>query len=147
MRTWLIIIRYCCGKQCELLLNWFLIKELHHRLNLLCHLPLSSIIDNKIQLPNSFSTLCRKTKFDPSTSSFNPHLQKISTPPPPFWQFDHCHTSNVSRFFGQWNIFLNTVIFEIFTNCIAVHYCIFRSSMTRKYFIWPKKGNTFIKFP
>ena len=49
----LIIIRYWCCKQCELLFNKFLIKGLRHKLigNLLCHLPLSSIIDDKISTP------------------------------------------------------------------------------------------------
>src|SRR6218665_2486220 len=59
----LIIIRYCCGKQYGLLRTDFL----HHKLDLLCNLPLSSIIDDKIRPPTSFSTPCRK---------------KISTPPP-----------------------------------------------------------------
>src|SRR6218665_420551 len=53
----LIIIRYWCCKQCELLFNKFLIKGLRHKLtgNLLCHLPLSSIIDDKISIPHLFS--------------------------------------------------------------------------------------------
>src|SRR6218665_2971101 len=60
----LIIIRYCCGKQCELLWTDFL----HHKLDLLCNLPLSSIIDDKI----------------PPPPPFLPPLQKKSkTPPPP----------------------------------------------------------------
>src|SRR6218665_2426290 len=54
-------------------LNRFLIKDLCHKLNLLRHLPLSSIIDDKIRPPCTwFSTRCRKT-------FFNPHLQNIST--------------------------------------------------------------------
>src|SRR6218665_792316 len=73
-----MIIRYCCGKQCEVLSNRFLIKDLNHKLNLLCHLPLSSIIDEKIRPLTSFSPPRRK-KFQPPTSSLNPHLQKIST--------------------------------------------------------------------
>src|SRR6218665_2034297 len=66
------IITYCCGKQCER--NSFeqiSNKRLNDRLNLLCHVPLSSIIDDKIQLPTSFSTPCRKC-LRPLTSSFNP---------------------------------------------------------------------------
>src|SRR6218665_1445593 len=60
------IIRYWCCKQCELLLNRFLIKDLRHKLNLLCHLPLSSIIDDKIRpLPLS-----------------QPRVQKNVRPPP-----------------------------------------------------------------
>src|SRR6218665_3897322 len=66
----LIIIRYCCGKQYGLLLTDFL----HHKLDLLCNLPLSSIIDDKIRPPTSFSTRVEK-KFRP------PHL--VSQPPPP----------------------------------------------------------------
>src|SRR6218665_168276 len=76
----LIIIRYCCGKQFELLLNRFLIKDLHHKLNLLCHLPLFSIFDDKIQSPTSFSTPCRK-KFRPPISSLDPSTYKKSRPP------------------------------------------------------------------
>src|SRR6218665_3396734 len=52
--TPLNIIRYCCGKHCELLLNRFLMKDLHLILNLLRHLPLSSIIDGKIRPPPLF---------------------------------------------------------------------------------------------
>src|SRR6218665_2571733 len=78
--TLLIIIRYCCGKQCELLLNRFLIKDLHHMLNLLRNLPLSSIIDDKIRPPTSFSTPCGKKFRPPYLFSRPPHLQKISTP-------------------------------------------------------------------
>src|SRR6218665_1363154 len=70
---------YCCGKQREVLLNRFLIKELNHKLNLLCHLPLSSIIDEKIRPPTSFSTHPPK-KCQPSPLLTTPHLQKISTP-------------------------------------------------------------------
>src|SRR6218665_1390541 len=84
----LIIIRYCCGKQCELLLNRFLIKDLHHKLNLLCHLPLSSIIRDKIRPPPSFSTPCGKN-FDPPTSSLDPPV------PPPTKNLDpHLHFGN-----------------------------------------------------
>src|SRR6218665_3309229 len=61
---------HCCGKHCELLLNRFLIKDLHHILNLLRHLPLSSIIDDKIRHPTSFSTPCWK-KIDSPTSSLD----------------------------------------------------------------------------
>src|SRR6218665_3431367 len=74
-----IILRYCCGKQCELLLNRFPIKDLHHKLNLLCNLPLSSIIDDKIRLPTSFSTPYRNKISTPPLLS-TPHLQKNSTP-------------------------------------------------------------------
>src|SRR6218665_1219553 len=75
----LIIIRYWCCKQCELLLNRFLIKDLHQKLNLLCHLPLSSIIDDKIRPPTSFSFVGKKFRPPPPLLS-TPHLQKISTP-------------------------------------------------------------------
>src|SRR6218665_662753 len=75
-----MIIRYCCGTQCEVLLNRFLIKDLNHKLNLLCHLPLSSIIDEKIRPLTSFSTHPPK-KFQPSpllttppTKNLDPHL-------------------------------------------------------------------------
>src|SRR6218665_477644 len=81
--TLIIIIRYCCGIQCELLLNRFLIKELHHTciLNLLCHLPLSSIIDDKIRPTTSFSTPCgKKILRPPYLFSRPPYLQKILTP-------------------------------------------------------------------
>src|SRR6218665_1335078 len=72
-------IRYCCGKQCEVLLNRFLIKDLNHKLNLLCHLPLSSIIDENIRPPTSFSTHPPK-KFQPSPLLTTPHLQQTPTP-------------------------------------------------------------------
>src|SRR6218665_832057 len=62
MGACLIIISECCGKQCELLLHRFLIKDLHHKLNLLCHLPLSSIIHDKIRPPPLFQP-CVKNKF------------------------------------------------------------------------------------
>src|SRR6218665_1404759 len=79
--TLLIIIRYCCGKQCELLLNRSLIKGLHHILKLLRHLPLSSIIDDKIRPPPLFQPRVEK-KFDPlpllstrlPTKNVDPHL-------------------------------------------------------------------------
>src|SRR6218665_1360210 len=76
----------CCGKQCEVLLNRFLIKDLNHKLNLLCHLPLSSIIDEKIRPPTSFSTHPPK-KISTLTSSHNPpptkNLAGGSYDPPP----------------------------------------------------------------
>src|SRR6218665_3280101 len=73
--TLLIVIIDCCGKHCELLLNRFLIKDLHHILNLLRHLPFSSIIDDKIRPPpTSFSTPCVKKISTP--------LPLLSTPPP-----------------------------------------------------------------
>src|SRR6218665_4123417 len=80
--TLLIIIRYCCGKQCELLLNRFIINALHHigLLNLLRHLPLSSIIDDKIRPPTSFSTPCGEKNSTPLPLLSTPHLHKISTP-------------------------------------------------------------------
>src|SRR6218665_2573764 len=59
------LIRYCCGKQ----LNRFLIRDLHHKLDLLCNLLLSSIIDDKIRPPPSFS--------------LPPPQQNSSLPPPP----------------------------------------------------------------
>src|SRR6218665_1443256 len=80
-----IIIRCCCGKQCELLLNRFLIKDLHHKLNLLCHLPLSSIIDDKIRPHTSFSTPCRKNISTPPPRLSTPHLKKNFDPPTSFW--------------------------------------------------------------
>src|SRR6218665_381363 len=87
MGAWLIIIRYCCGKQCELLLNRFLIRD---TINLIyCHLPLSSIIDAKIRPPLLFKPRVGKI-FRPPTSSLNPHLKKNFDPPPPFGQFEHC---------------------------------------------------------
>src|SRR6218665_1976876 len=64
MRARLIIFRYCCGKQCELPLYRFLIKDLHHKLNLLYHLPLSSTIDDKIRPPPLFQPRVEQ-KFDP----------------------------------------------------------------------------------
>src|SRR6218665_3413094 len=75
-----IIIRYCCGKQCDLLLNRFLIKYLHHKLNLLCHFSLSSIIDEKLRPPTSFSTPCLNKCRPPRLLSTPPPPQKISTP-------------------------------------------------------------------
>src|SRR6218665_2622054 len=79
MRARLIIFRYCCGKQCELPLNRFLIKDLHHKLNLLYHYPLSSIIDDKIRPPPLFQPRVKK-KSTP-TSSFDPPTYKKSRPP------------------------------------------------------------------
>src|SRR6218665_597732 len=80
--TLLIIIRDCCGKHCELLLNRFLIKDLHHILNLLRHLPFSSIIDDKIRPPPTyFSTPCVKKFRPPYLFSRPPHLQKNLGPP------------------------------------------------------------------
>src|SRR6218665_1049403 len=81
--TLLIIIRYSCGKQCELLLNRFPIKDLHHILNLLRHLPLFSIFDDKIRPPTSSSTP-RGEKMSTPTSSLDPPPTKKSRPPPPF---------------------------------------------------------------
>jgi len=60
-------------------LNRFLIKDLCHKLNLLYHLPLPSIIDDKILSPPLFQPRVEKF-FRPPTSSLNPHLQNISTP-------------------------------------------------------------------
>src|SRR6218665_3258 len=77
--TLLIRIRYCCGKHCELLLNRFLIKDLHHILNLLRHLPLSSIIDEKIRPPPLFQPVWTKN-VDPPTSSLDPRTYKKSRP-------------------------------------------------------------------
>ena len=78
MGAWLIIIRYCCGKQCELLLNRFLIKDLHHKLNLLCQLHNEGLFfynwwQNSTR--TSFSTPCRK-QFQPPIyeKSRSPHL-------------------------------------------------------------------------
>src|SRR6218665_1253493 len=84
--TLLIIIRYCCCKHCELLLNRFLIKDLHPILNLLRYLPLSSIIDDKIRPPTPFSTPCGK-KFQPSYLFSQPTTYKKSRPP-------HLHFDN-----------------------------------------------------
>src|SRR6218665_981317 len=66
-------------KQRELLLNRFLIKDLNHKLNLLCHLPFSSIIDEKIRPPTSFSTHPPK-KISTLTSSHNPPPTKNLDP-------------------------------------------------------------------
>src|SRR6218665_2875122 len=52
-------------------------------LNLLHHLPFSSIIDDKIRPPTSFSSLCGK-KIRPPTSSLDPTTYKNLDPPPPF---------------------------------------------------------------
>src|SRR6218665_452325 len=94
----LIIIRYCCGKHCELLLNRFLIKDLPHILNLLRHLPLSSIIDDKIRPPpTSFSTPCGK-KMSTPTSSLYPPPTKISTP--------HLHFDNSITDYYYYKTFL-----------------------------------------
>jgi len=61
MGTWLIIIiRLIIA---VVLLNR-LIRDLHHRLNLLCHLPLSSIIDEKFD-PHLFFNPVSKIFFDP----------------------------------------------------------------------------------
>src|SRR6218665_2089144 len=78
--TLLIIIKYCCGKHCKPLLNRFLIKDLHHILNLLRHLPLSSIIGDKIRPPTSFSTPCGK-KFRPAYLFSRPPTYKKSRLP------------------------------------------------------------------
>src|SRR6218665_2222931 len=78
--AWTIIIcRYCCGKQCELLLNRFLIKDLHHKFTLLCHLPLSSVIDDKIRLPPLFQP-CVEIVFRPPPLLSTPTYKK-SRPP------------------------------------------------------------------
>jgi len=82
----LIIIRYCCGKQCARApLNRFLIRDLHHKLHLLCHLPLSSVIDDKIRPPTSFSTPCRKKNFDPPPRLSTPSPKEKFRPPTSFW--------------------------------------------------------------
>src|SRR6218665_2724551 len=87
MGAWLIIIRYCCGKQCELLLNRFLIRD---TINLIyCHLPLSSIIDDKIRPPLLFKPRVGKKFRPPHLVSQPPHLKKNFDPPPPFGQFEH----------------------------------------------------------
>jgi len=70
-------------------LNRLLIKDLHHKLLLLCHLPLSSIIDDNIRAQPLFQ-LRVEEKFDPLPYLSTPLLQEISTPVPPFLQFDHC---------------------------------------------------------
>src|SRR6218665_4210618 len=93
MEAGLIIIRYCCGKKCELFLNRCLIRDLHHKLNLLCHLPLSSIIDDKIRSPPLVQPRVGK-KFDPTPL--------LSTPPPtknldPHLHFDNSITAPVCR--------------------------------------------------
>src|SRR6218665_1304482 len=75
----MLIIRYCCGKQCELLLNRFLIRDLHHKLDLLSF---TSFFynDDKIRPP----------------PLFQPRVEKISTPqlvsqPPPKEKFRPPH--------------------------------------------------------
>ena len=99
MPTLLIIIRDSCGKHCELLLNRFLIKDLHHILNLLRHLPLSSIIDDKIgPPPTSFSTPCEK-RFRPPTSSLDPPIYKKSRPP--HLHFDNSNSGYLMTFFSN----------------------------------------------
>src|SRR6218665_1335301 len=83
MGAWLIIIRYCCGKQCELLLNRFLIRD---TINLIyCHLPLSSIIDDKIRPPLLFKPRVGKKFRPPHLVSQPPHLKKNFDPPTSFW--------------------------------------------------------------
>ena len=84
INTSLYSIRYCCGKQCEVILNQFLIRDLHNKLDLLCHLPLSSIIDDKIRPPPPFSTPWRKN-FDPPPRLSTPHLKKYFDPSTSFW--------------------------------------------------------------
>ena len=61
-------------------MNRFLIKYLFHKLNFLCHLPLSSIIDDKIGPPPLFNPVSEKI-FDPPPLLSTPlHLQNITTP-------------------------------------------------------------------
>src|SRR6218665_3003751 len=84
INTSLYSIRYCCGKQYEVLLNQFLIRDLHNKLDLLCHLPLSSIIDDKIRPPTSLFNPVGK-KFRPPPPSLNPHLKKYVDPSISFW--------------------------------------------------------------
>src|SRR6218665_782920 len=100
----LIIITYYCGKQCELLLNRFLIKELHHKLNLLCHLLLSSIIDDKIRPPPLFQPRVEK-KIQPPTSSRDPPPIKYLDP---HLHFDNSITGGFTMFFREpdtWTVF------------------------------------------
>ena len=110
MGAWLIIIRYCCGKQYELPLNRFLIKDLHHKLNLLCHLPLPSIIDDKIRIHLFFNPVS-KNKFDPHLFSQSPPTKNLD----PHLDFDnpitgHPYGSRVNAFFvNMFAVFLYTV--------------------------------------
>src|SRR6218665_3202989 len=92
MGTLIIIIRYCCGKQCELLVNRFLIRDLHHKLYLFCHLPLSYIIDDKIRLPPLFQPRVENKISSPHLVS-QPHLKKFD----PYILLDN---SNTGTLFG-----------------------------------------------
>src|SRR6218665_331333 len=67
----LIIIRYCCGKQCELLC----IDFLHHKLDLLCN----------FRPPTSFTTPCRKKISTPPPRLSTPPPKEKFRPPTSFW--------------------------------------------------------------
>jgi len=64
-------------------------KDLHHKLNLLWHLPLSNIIDDIIRHPPLFNPVWKRF-LDPHLFSRPPTYKKNLIPPPPFWQFDQC---------------------------------------------------------
>src|SRR6218665_171339 len=97
-----LIIRYCCGKQCELLLNRFLIRDLHHKLDLLSFTSFFYNYD-KIRPPPLFQPRVEKN-FDPPPRLSTPHLKKnFDPPPPPFGQFEHC--LYYLNFSIQWSYF------------------------------------------
>src|SRR6218665_2530460 len=77
-----LIIRYCCGKQCELLLNRFLIRDLHHKLDLLSF---TSFFynDDKIRPPPLFQPRVEKIS-TPQLVSQSPPKEKFR-PPTSFW--------------------------------------------------------------
>src|SRR6218665_2279944 len=105
----LIIIRYCCGKQCARApLNRFLIRDLHHKLHLLCHLPLSSVIDDKIRPPTSFSIPCRKKISTPPPRLSTPPPKEKCRPPTSFWTI---------RTLGRTGVVLRRVL-SAFSSCI-----------------------------
>src|SRR6218665_685677 len=80
MGAGLIIIRYCCGKQCELLLNRFLIKT--YTINLIYHVIYLFLLYLMTKFnPHLFFNPVLKNNFDPKLFSRPPTCKKISTPP------------------------------------------------------------------
>src|SRR6218665_1079575 len=79
MGAGLIIIRYCCGKQCELLLNRFLIKT--YTINSIYHVIYLFLLYlmTKFNPPPLFQPRVEK-QFRPQTLLSTPHLQKNLDP-------------------------------------------------------------------
>src|SRR6218665_3333272 len=76
---------YCCGKQCELLLNRFLIRDLHHKLDLLSFTSFFYNYD-KIRPPPLFQPRVeKKISTPPHLVSQPPHLKKNFDSPTSFW--------------------------------------------------------------